>query len=104
MSTSAIRLRRRPGAWRDVLRGYRVLIDGENVGLIRLGQVREFSVTPGMHSIRLKIDWCSSPELSVNIRAGDTIGFVCAPGGSPLRLWDLVVNTGKYIHLAQDAG
>ena len=102
MSISAIRLRRRQGGWRDLLRAYQVLIDDQNVGLIRRGEVREIGVTPGVHTIRLKIDWCSSRELPIEIKAGEAIGFTCA-AGSALRFWDPFVNTGNYIHLTRNA-
>lgn len=102
MSMSVIRLRRQQSGWRDLLRAYRILIDGQSVGLIRRGQVREITVAPGLHTIQLKIDWCNSQELPMDIKAGEAIGFTCA-AGSALRFWDPFVNTGNYIHLARNA-
>ena len=54
------------------LRDYGVYIDGEKVGTIANGETKEFDVSPGYHSVFTKIDWCSSPTLSVNINDLET--------------------------------
>lgn len=54
-------------------RGFRVLIDGQQAGIIRNGGAEEFHLAPGQHQVICKIDWCSSREYSIDIREGETV-------------------------------
>lgn len=49
------------------MRDYHILIDGQKVGTIANGETKEFETTNGQHSLIAKIDWCSSPEINLNI-------------------------------------
>lgn len=55
---------------RDRARAYKVMIDGQEAGTVRHGQQESFQVTPGTHEVFLKIDWCRSPKLSVEVAGG----------------------------------
>ncbi len=52
----------RDSGFADLLRAYKVLIDGEDVGVIRNGQCREFEVSAGSHALEVRIDWCTTGE------------------------------------------
>lgn len=54
----------------DTWRAYRVYIDGQEVGKIGRGKEAEFTLSAGEHKIQLKIDWCGSPTLTVNLVEG----------------------------------
>lgn len=49
--------------WRD----YEIIIDGEAVGTISPNETKAFNVAKGQHTINAKIDWCSSPDLIVEL-------------------------------------
>ncbi len=68
---SRIHITRRTTHWVDILRAYRIYIDGQHVGDVRDGEAVEFPVASGLHEVVLRINWCGSPRLSVE----------CAPGG-----------------------
>jgi hypothetical protein len=70
-SGSTIQVTRRTTQWVDILRSYRVYIDGQNVGTVRDGATAEFFVEPGLHEVFLRMDWAGSPLVRVQ----------CAPGG-----------------------
>jgi hypothetical protein len=53
------------------------MVDGSVVSRIKEGQTIEVSVSPGRHHLRLKIDWAGSPDLAVDIGAGERAEFVC---------------------------
>lgn len=102
-TSMVIALRRSRSFKRDILRGYKVLINGQDMGRIRRGQSHEYRVLPGTHIIQLKIDWCHSPAIEVTAQAGTRVGLVCEPGGSPVRgMKAATTNTGNYISLALD--
>lgn len=61
----------------DAARAYLIYVDGEKKGEIRRGATEDFFVAEGAHRIRLKIDWCGSPEIEFNARAEEIIEFDC---------------------------
>jgi hypothetical protein len=106
MSTPAdgavIAVTRERGGTRDLLRSYRVMIDSHKVGQVRRGQRIEVPVSPGRHKIFLQIDWCTSPVIELDAKAGEIIELDCAPGGSPVgALASVVADTGSYIQLTR---
>jgi hypothetical protein len=92
----------RKRAWRDRLRSYAVVMDGEPVGKIRSGQRLQLPVTPGSHEIFLKIDWCRSPALHVDAQPGEVIELSCESAG-PARsgLGDVLHASDQYIRLTR---
>ncbi len=72
----------------DLLRNYRVILDGEEIGKIFRGERKEFSISPGKHEIELKIDWCGSNKLNFEIKDNETINFNCK---STLEGWELLL-------------
>jgi hypothetical protein len=69
------RLRRPVG---DVLRTYKVVIDGNRAGEIRRGETKTFDVTPGRHEIHLEIDWAKSRNVELNLSSGDVASLSCS--------------------------
>ncbi len=47
----------------DMLRAYKIIVDGQQVGTIRRGRQVRVDVAPGRHSIWLRIDWTESNKL-----------------------------------------
>ena len=60
----------------NLLRDYRLYIDGQIVGTISNGQTKDFEITQGRHTLISKIDWCSSPEVSFEINDHDSKKFL----------------------------
>jgi hypothetical protein len=82
VSTSAwIDVERKEGL-RDRARAYKVMIDGQEAGTIRHGQQESFEVVPGTHEVFLKIDWCRSPKLTVDVAGGQRAKVTCVPSGT----------------------
>ena len=57
----------RTSEYNNRLRDYQIFLDGKKIGAIANGQTKEFETTSGRHTIIAKIDWCSSPEISVTL-------------------------------------
>jgi hypothetical protein len=53
--------------WQNRARKYKVYIDGEKKDIIENGKIKEMDLEPGKHQVQLKIDWCSSPEIELEI-------------------------------------
>lgn len=80
---STIALTRARGGWRDRLRRYQVIIDGNHVASIRHGERLDLMVTPGQHTVSLRISWASSAALDVGVAPGEAVTLECAPGSAP---------------------
>ena len=78
----------RPSQWMNRIRGYKVLINGKQVGAIKNGATEEYLVEPGTNSIECKLDWCGSRTLPVNVQSGETAYLKV---GSGMKLYYLMV-------------
>ena len=61
----------------DLIRRYRIEVDGNIVGNIGRDENQAVSVATGSHRLRLRIDWCSSNTLDVKVSDGDTRWLNC---------------------------
>ena len=95
-------LKRESAKWADTVRKYEVVIDGAPAGEICDGETKEYPLTDGMHSLKLKIDWCCSRTVHFEIRGGETIFATCAPAKKPFLIGELLYITlmcHRYIDL-----
>jgi hypothetical protein len=70
-------LHRLPRPWGDLLRSYKVYVDGTLVGTIWHRQTKTFDVTPGRHQIHLEIDWFRSRRIDVDFAPGQQVSMTC---------------------------
>jgi hypothetical protein len=94
----AIVVARVRGGSRDLLRKYRVLVDGVEVGRLRQGETFSHDAAEGEHTVQLKIDWGSSPAFRFMLNAAESAYFVCAPG-TQAPLDAMTTSRGQYIDL-----
>lgn len=97
----------RDNGYVDLVRDYRVMVDDKEVGRIGQSQTKQFAIEPGTHTVRLKIDWCGSPTLTVDAIEGETVKLECV---SALRGWKMclaifyvTIWTKEYISLQRAA-
>jgi hypothetical protein len=94
----SVTVERRKAMWRDLFRDYVVKVDGQPVGKLSSGERRTFPLTPGAHEVRMVIDWCGSPTVTVD-GAADT-RLVCDANGNAFTvLFDIVFRPRNYISL-----
>ena len=75
---------KRGAAFQDKIRSYKILVDGIQVGSIGDESAITVPVAPGRHSVQLKVDWCASPVIEVNMNAGITETVTCGPNSNVL--------------------
>lgn len=68
----------------DLLRAYKIIVDGRQVGTIRRGKEFSFGVAPGQHSIWLRIDWAESNKLDF-VSDGSSLELECGSNFSGWR-------------------
>jgi hypothetical protein len=100
LHTSATIAIRRPQGITDRLRSYRVLVDGEESARLRGAASVLLSVQAGLHTVQARIDWVSSPQLEIDLRAGETIALECTGQRNPfLAALHLFVRRDEYLKL-----
>jgi len=87
-----IEIQRKAVPWRDRVRAYRVLIDGEAVGKIGDGDTAEFEVSPGRHTVRLGIAWTGSPEVVVDVQPAAPTVLIASARSAALVIPDLITS------------
>ncbi|MCZ2395005.1 MAG: hypothetical protein LC100_00510 [Chitinophagales bacterium] len=68
---ATIRLKR-TSEYNNRMRDYKIFIDGQQVGTIANGETKDFPTTVGQHIVTAKIDWCSSPDISIDVNENQT--------------------------------
>lgn len=84
----------------DLFRAYHVLVDGNDIGEIRRGELRRFPIAAGPHEIHLVIDWCESPSVNAEVQPGGNVKLECWPRFSAWQWKTAVANPNEWIALA----
>ncbi len=93
----------RDSGYADRLRKYKVIVDGIVVGEVGNGETKQFSISPGLHEVSLKIDWCGSKAVEFNLDDGEglTLQAKSSLRGSKLfgALWYVLFAPDSYLLL-----
>lgn len=99
--TATLRVEREPGQWVNLLRAYKLRVNGETVGKIRSGHSLEVPVDHDTELVvKVKIDWTGSNEWVGTLGAGQTGSFYVGHTG----LSDIVkgmFSTSRYLRLTR---
>jgi hypothetical protein len=79
MSSGYIDITRADGYWADRLRAYKIYIDKSFRSTIRAGGSQRIEVEPGHHTVRMRIDYCRSRPLDVEVGQGQVVILRCWP-------------------------
>ena len=85
--------------YRDTIRSYQVLIEGERVGQIRDDATERFALRPGSYTLRLQLLWLFSHRVVVELPANSQTRMICGPCGGILQAWRLFLTPTKAIFL-----
>jgi hypothetical protein len=77
--TATIHVQRTPDGYTDSLRAYKVLVDGQVQGRLKRGESVDVQVAPGVHTVRMAVDWCRSRQHTVEVADGGTAVLEAAP-------------------------
>ena len=72
----------RESVFANSLAKFSVAIDGKKVGTIADGDIVEFTLDPGSHSLRVRMNWTGSPSLTFSVDEGETLNYTCRPAGT----------------------
>src|SRR5882724_10618883 len=84
----------------NYLRKFSVLIDGANVGHIGPGEVRHFSVSPGVYRVAVRVDFWKSRELTLEKFPGKNRRANCGSTYNDLRcLYMWLLKPRDYVYV-----
>jgi hypothetical protein len=66
---------KRKSEYANLIRDYKILLDGKPIGTIADGETKEFNIEDGKHTLRATIDWCSSQDIVVYSDQGKTLNI-----------------------------
>ncbi len=90
---------RRVSFFADRRRRYRVFVDGQKVGLLGDGDGPLIvQVSPGPHNLCVKIDWCSSNTLRVDVKPGQRLVAECGSNAQGANVFMMLLYTLVKIH------
>src|ERR1700730_17740665 len=76
----------RDSGYADLVRFYEIVLDGKRVGKILEGATTELPVSPGPHSLSMRIDWCGSETIPFTVEEGSSILFEVKNGCRGVRI------------------
>jgi len=62
---------KRTNEWNNRFRQIGVYLDNQKIGSILNGETKEFDIPSGQHTVRAKIDWCGSKDLTCQINENE---------------------------------
>ena len=97
--TSTIRFVR-PSRFADLVRRYKLFVNGRQVGVLGASGTLEVEVAPGPQEILARLDWCRSEPLRIETTPGQTVGIDVTNDWSPLlAIWAVTFGHRKYLTL-----
>jgi hypothetical protein len=70
---------KRKNKWINRFRNIGLYLDNTKIGSIGNGQMEEFTSSPGVHTLKAKIDWCSSNKHSFTLSDKETYTVTIEP-------------------------
>jgi hypothetical protein len=104
MSSGEIEITRRADGWTDRLRSYAVFVDGDRVGTVARGTSWSATLDPGAHTVQLRLDYCQSPTVSVEVVEGETARLSCFARSPLAALYYSTIGRKRYIGLERSDG
>ena len=102
--SATITVRRQPSLWRDRLRAYKLVVDGSSVASVGQGETKDVAIEPGHHRVWMRISWCRSRMLDIDLQDGGHARLMCRANGSPLLvILYITVFGARYIDLQLDS-
>ena len=62
---------KRNSEWANSVRSFQIVLDSKILDNIEDGEIKEFQIPPGKHSLKAKLDWCGSRPLHFEVNEGE---------------------------------
>lgn len=68
-----LHIHRAKANWKDLIRAYKIVVDGDELARVRNGQSIALELAPGEHEIHARIDWTRSNSVVVALTDGEPV-------------------------------
>ncbi len=96
----------RDSGYADLVRSYAVMLDDQKIGELKNAETKKFSICPGVHTLCMKIDWCSSKTLTITAIEGEALAFNVSSNFRGLQiflsLWYVLFDRSSYLRIEQE--
>jgi len=96
-----IRIGRIDGGWVDRARPYDVVVNDVARGRLRRGEETEIDVDPGVQVVYLKLDWCRSKSVRLELEPGEEVELRCKPRSPLTVLYGITLGRKNYMSLVR---
>lgn len=88
--------------WANKARPVSIIMDGQRLGRIEDRQTIAFEIPEGEHEFSMKMDWCTSNKIQLNLEKEDMVhlrveGFVFSKYFFPVAMIILLIYIGVYL-------
>jgi hypothetical protein len=99
--TASIEIRRALNRWTDRARVYEVVVDDLVAGRVAYGKSSSFEVAAGSHEIFMKIDWCRSEKVILDLVPGQKAFLDCSARNPFTGLYWITFGRRRHIKLTR---
>jgi len=99
-----LRFKRIRKGWVDRYRAYEVVVNGEVRAKIKRGEEVSVNVDPGHVEIHLRIDWCKSRLVELDLAPGNAAQVDCRPRTMLTAFYGVTLGRNSYIQLDVKTG
>lgn len=103
MNQAAVSIKR-PAKLAFATRKFSVFIDGRKVGSVKNGSVSRFEVSPGRHTLQVKVDFYRSKPCSVDLEPGQSLSLICGTQEGLSGFLSAFTSLEEYITLKPEQG
>lgn len=99
METAVLHIERASDGLRDRVGTYEVMVNGELRAKLRRGEKETIEVRSGQLEVYLKIDWCRSRAVTLDLEPGSQAHLRCRPRSLFTAPYGIVFGRENYIRL-----
>lgn len=97
--TAKLHIARAPRGYRDSLRSYDVVVNGQVRAQLRRGEATTIEVDPGHVEIYIEVDWGRSRVVGMSLDPGAEAQLLCSPRTALTALYGITFGRNNYVRL-----
>jgi hypothetical protein len=97
--TARLYFERSDGGYVDRWRAYEVIVNGESRTELKPGDHRTIQVDPGQVEVFVRIDWCRSRVVTLNMAPDSEKKLYCRPRSPLTAFYGLIFARNDYVQL-----
>jgi hypothetical protein len=97
--TARLHIERKGGGYVDRWRAYEVIVNGQPRAELKRGEHRTLEIDPGHVEVFLRIDWCRSRVMRMDLTPGAEKHLICRPRSLLTAFYGIIFARDNYVQL-----